>query len=301
MKTVQWKRARRRMLAIASALLCAASGASAQAVDSFPSRPLTIIVPFSPGGGTDFTARLLAKGIGDRLGQPVVVDFKPGANTMIGGALVANSKPDGHTLLLTAHITTILNPMLYSKPPFDAEKELDTLAVIADIPLIMSVLSTSPLKNLTYFVGMAKANPGKLTYGTIGSVGTTRLAAAMLETRAGLKFTDVPYKGSSVASADFLGGQLDFLIDAASTALPLVTSGRARALAVSTKQRLPQLPDVPTLDETYPGLVAMGWYSLTAPTGLPASVESAAETRDRRDPRASRIPGRLGRAGAFGA
>jgi len=259
-------------LAIALGLLPNAFG---QRADMYPVKPITMIVPYTAGGSTDATARLFAKQIGDRLGQPVVVDYKPGANTMIGGNAVAKSAADGYTIMMGAGLTVVINPLLYPKIPYDAEKDLDTLAVIAQVPLIAQVPPGSPAKDLDTFVTLAKASPGKLNYGSVGLGGTTHLATELLKLRTGIDITNVPYKGSANAQTDFLGGQLDLLLDAPVTVLPQVAARRARAIAVTSAKRLPALPDVPTLNEKYPGLVAVGWFCLLAPAGMPREVRTS--------------------------
>ncbi len=261
-----------RSLLVFSTTLCLLTGAFGQGAGKYPDKPVTMIVPYTPGGTTDAVARLFAKHMGDRLGQPVVVEYKPGANTMIGGSQLAKASPDGYTIMMGAGLTVVVNPLLYPKIPYNAEKSIDTLAIIAEVPLIAQVPPTSPAKDLDSFVALAKASPGKLNYGSVGLGGTTHLATELLKSRTGIQITNVPYKGSAVAQTDFLGGQLDLLLDAPATVLPQVKSGRARAIAVTSGKRLAALPDVPTFNEKYPGLVAVGWFCLLVPAGLPPDV-----------------------------
>lgn len=240
----------------------------------YPDRPITLVIPFTPGGSTDTTGRMFAHKLTEKLGQSVVVEYKPGANTMIGGAHLARSKPDGYTFMLGTGQTAVTNAYLYRKVPYDTEKDIDVISMVTQVPLVAQVSDSSPISDLDGLIAAAKAQPGQLTYGTIGLGSTGHLAIELLKARAGINLINVPYKGSAGMQTDLRGGQLHLALDAPATVLPLVQAGRAKAIATTTATRTVSMPNVPTMNERYPGIVAVGWWGFMAPTGLPPEVRT---------------------------
>jgi tripartite-type tricarboxylate transporter receptor subunit TctC len=255
----------RRMLA--ASLLAAA--ASAQA--AFPERPITLVVPYAPGGSADALARVLAVRVGAKLGTSVVVDNKPGASGTIGASFAAKAAPDGYTVLYDATPYSI-NPHLFPRMPF-AANALQPLALVSLAPNIVIVRAESPIKTIKDLADKARAEPGKINFASGGSGTVQRLAAELLRQRLGLDMVHVGYKSGGPAIVDTMGGQVDFMFSTIAASYPLVSSGKLRALAVSSPQRSPRLPDVPTIAETVaPGYEAYEWNGLLLPAGTPAAV-----------------------------
>lgn len=264
---------RRRLLASGS--LIAASGivgianASPQA---FPARTVRIVVPYSPGGGTDLIARTLADIMAKDLGQTVIVENKPGGGTVIGSDLVARSAPDGYTLLMNSAAHAI-NASLLPKLPYSTESAFAPVALIGSAPNILVTRPDRPYKSLNDVLAAAKANPGKLTYGSAGNGSTVHLSGELLKILAKVDLTHVPYKGGGPAITDLLGGQIDFVFATAASVGPMIAANRLRAIAVTSARRSPVWPDVPTIAEFgIPGYVADVWYALFAPAGTPSDV-----------------------------
>lgn len=261
---------------LAAALgLAFAMAAPAASAASYPTRPVTLIVPFTPGGATDVMGRALADEMAKHLGQPVVVENKPGANTIVGAEQLARSDADGYTLMVAAGSTMVLNPLLYDKLSYDPQKDMEIISLVGEIPLIALVPMNSPAKTLDEFVKYAKEQKGKLNFASVGTGSTLHLAGELFKQEAGVDITHVPYKGSAPAITDLIGGQVDLMFDAYATAFPQIEGGRLRALAVASEKRLPTLPDVPTLAETYPGYLTTVWYGVIAPDGVPGEVKTA--------------------------
>lgn len=255
----------RRMLA--ACLLVAA--ASAQA--AFPERPITLVVPYAPGGSADALARVLAVRVGAKLGTTVIVDNRPGASGTIGASFAAKAAPDGYTVLYDATPYSI-NPHLFARMPY-AATALQPLALVALAPNIVIVRAESPLKSIKDLADKAKAEPGKINFASGGSGTVQRLAAELLRQRLGLDMVHVGYKSGGPAISDVMGGQVDFMFSTIAASYPLVSSGRLRALAVSSPQRSARLPDVPTIAETVaPGYEAYEWNGLLLPAGTPAPI-----------------------------
>jgi tripartite-type tricarboxylate transporter receptor subunit TctC len=255
----------RRMLA--ASLLAAA--ASAQA--AFPERPITLVVPYAPGGSADALARVLAVRVGAKLGTSVVVDNKPGASGTIGASFAAKAAPDGYTVLYDATPYSI-NPHLFPRMPF-AANALQPLALVSLAPNIVIVRAESPIKTIKDLADKARAEPGKINFASGGSGTVQRLAAELLRQRLGLDMVHVGYKSGGPAIVDTMGGQIDFMFSTIAASYPLVSGGKLRALAVSSPQRSPRLPDVPTIAETVaPGYEAYEWNGLLLPAGTPAPV-----------------------------
>ena len=255
-------------IALAAAALCG----TAQAQQPFPSKPVTLVVPFSPGGATDIMSRLLAERLNKRLGQPVIVENKPGAGTMIASEYVAKAAPDGHTLLLAASSLGIA-PALYSKVNYDPLKDFTPVSLVASVVHVLEVHPSIPAKNVAELIAWLKANPTKANYGSVGAGTSTHLESELFNTMAGVKMEHVPYKGSAPALMDLVGGNLQVMFDAWASSGPFVKDGKVRLLAVTTAHRSKLLPDVPTVAESgLPGYEAMPWLGFVAPAGTPAAA-----------------------------
>ncbi len=239
---------------------------------SYPDRPISLVVPFPPGGTTDVLARVVGEQVAKRLGGTVLIDNKPGANTIIGAQFVAKAKPDGHTLLIAAGSTMVLNPLLRKQLSYDPEREMDIIALTGDIPLIGVVPAASPIRNLDDLIARVREKRAPLTYASVGVGSTLHLAGEQFEDHAGSPMTHVAYKGSVAAITDVVGGRVELMFDSPTTALPHVQAGRLRAITVTSAARQPYLPDVPAVAERFPGFLAIVWYGLVAPKGLPGPV-----------------------------
>jgi tripartite-type tricarboxylate transporter receptor subunit TctC len=236
-------------------------------------KPVRIVVPFTPGGSTDILARALAPKLSLALGQNVFVDNKPGAGGSLGAGEVAKAEPDGHTLLM-GHIGTLgVNPSLYPKLGYDAVKSFAPVAYVARVPNVLVVNAASPFKTLKDLIDAARARPGQLTYSSGGNGSAAHITFESLKLRARIFVSHIPYRGTAPSITDVIGGQVDCTFTGAPTVIQHVRSGRLRALAVSSMQRLPALPDVPTVaDSGYPGFEADQWYGIVAPAGTPAAL-----------------------------
>jgi tripartite-type tricarboxylate transporter receptor subunit TctC len=261
-------------LAVAT-FLCAAAQAPAfaQASQPYPSRPVTLVVPFPPGGGTDTGGRVIAEQLSRRWGQPVLVDNRGGAAGQIGAEYVAKSKPDGYTLLLGNIGTQAINPSLYARLPYDADKAFAPISLVAELPLAMMVNPSVPAKTAAEFIALAKSKPGQLTYSSSGAGGAPHLAAEMFKDQTGTFVLHVPYRGGGPAIADLLAGHVNLSFMTVLEASGHIKAGKLRALAVTGNQRVPAFPDVPTLAEkTLPGFNAISWIGLLAPAGTPPEL-----------------------------
>jgi tripartite-type tricarboxylate transporter receptor subunit TctC len=257
-----------RILAAAAALGVAA-GALAQA---YPSKPVRIINPWSPAGPAELLARLVGDKLQAQLGQPFVIESKPGANGTIGAAHVANAAPDGYTLLFS-HVGPIaISPAVMKSMPFDPVKDLEPITQVASGALVMLVRPDIPAKTVKEFIAYAKANPGKLSYGSVGQASTVHLAGEMMNLMAGLDLVHVPYKGSAPVVTDMLGGRIALSFLNVAGVMPQIQSGKLRALAVTTLKRSGALPDVPTVADTLPGFEINSWYGMSAPAGTPKDI-----------------------------
>jgi tripartite-type tricarboxylate transporter receptor subunit TctC len=238
----------------------------------YPTRPVKIVVPSPPGGGTDIVARVLAQHYSKALGQPFFVENKPGAGNMIGIEFVARSPGDGYTLLLVAS-TLALNSVLYKKVPYDPVRDFAPITIAATAPNVLIVNTALPVRSLAEFIALAKSKPGALSYGTPGIGTSPHLSMELLKSMAGIDLQHVPYRGTAAAVTDLIGGQIAATFANALTAKPQVDSGRVRALAVSGPKRIEALPAVPPVAEAgVPGYEAMQWYGMAAPAGTPAPV-----------------------------
>ena len=250
---------------IALLMLCA--GALAQ----YPARPIKLLVPNPPGGATDTLARVIAPKLTEALGQPVVVENRPGSNGNLSSELTARAAPDGHTLLLAADSQIVINPHLYAKMPLDTQKDLLPVATIVSTQMVLSVISSLPVRTFREFIEYARrANP-PLAYASIGNGSQHHLSMEMLKARAGIDLVHVPYKGGGPATVAILGGEVSAMFGGNSVS-GHIRAGKLRALAVAGRQRTTAYPDVPTLGEFYPGLEVTTWLALFAPQGVPAPV-----------------------------
>ena len=264
---------RYRLLAGAAFALLACSSF---AQTSWPTKPIKLVVPFPPGGGTDFVARLVAEKLTTQAGWVIVIDNKPGAGGNIGLDAVAKAAPDGYTVGLGQTANLAINPALYAKMPFDPLKDFAPIASLASQPVVLIVNASSPYKTLADVVAASKAKPESLRIGLAGNGTVGHLAGEMLERRADIKILNVPYKGAGPAMTDLLGNQVELNFANTPVAIPQLTGGKVRALAISSPQRLksvPQLAAVPTVAEQgYPGFDAITWTGLVAPAGTPPAV-----------------------------
>ncbi|MCK8787282.1 tripartite tricarboxylate transporter substrate-binding protein [Roseomonas sp. NAR14] len=238
-----------------------------------PERPLRLVVPYAPGGATDLLGRAIAERLGRELGQAVVVENRPGANTIVGTELVARAAPDGHTLLMASGASLVLNPLLYRRLPYDADRDLLALAIMVEAPLVMVVPPRLAASDVAEFVALARRAGDATNYATVGNGNPIQLAAELFRMAAGIDMTGVVYPGSAPALAALVAGDVQVMFDVVLTALPLVREGRLRALAVTTRGRLPALPDVPTVAESgFPGYEAGTWFGVAVPRATPAAA-----------------------------
>lgn len=245
----------------------------ALADSSYPNKPIRLVVPFSPGGSTDVVARLLAEQLKTELGQPIIVDNKPGAGGNIGGDAVAKSAPDGYTLLMAAAGPTVINPSLYSKMPYDPLKDLAPVTMIVREHNLMAINPAIPAKTVKEFIAYAKSRPGQLNFGSPGNGSPAQLAGELLNQTAGISLQHVPYKGSGPAVVDLVAGHISMMIDNMPALLPHVQSGKLRALAVASEKRASAAPEVPTMIESgLQGYVVTAWKGLMVPAGTPSDI-----------------------------
>jgi len=253
----------------ALALVAGTTGALAQA---YPTKPIRLVIPYPPGGIGDTLARELGTQLGQRLGQPVVVESKPGASQMIGADHVAKSAPDGYTLFLGSLSSLVLNVYAQKNMPYDPFKDFAPVSMFFSTPLYLVVNPSLPVKNVQEFVAYAKAHPGKVSFGSIGTGSSLHLSGEMFKSAAGVDMLHVPYKGSVPAVTDLIGGQIQALFDAGTSSLPQVRGGKLRVLGVTSAQRASGTPDIPAIAETVPGYDASFWFAIVAPAGTPRPI-----------------------------
>jgi tripartite-type tricarboxylate transporter receptor subunit TctC len=243
------------------------------AADDFPSRPIRLIVPYAAGGAADSIARIVAKRVGASIGQAIVIENRGGGGSIIGTELVKNANPDGYTLLLGQSGPISINPAVYAALPYDPLKDFAPISMTTAFPYIMVVNPALGVKTLADFVALARRKPGELNYGTTGVGAANHLITELLDSKAGIRMTHVPYRGTALAVADLIAGQVQVVFADPVSALPQVNAGTLLALAVTSKERSPIAPTVPTVAESgYPGFDAIGWHGILAPAGTPVAI-----------------------------
>lgn len=262
-----------RQLLVAAAAMAATAAAPGTAVAAdFPERPVTLVVPYPAGGATDVLGRIVAKALGTRLGQPVVVDNRAGAGTAIGAAAVAHAAPDGYMLLVSSNTTFTVNAALKPRLPYDPQKDFVSIGLIGTSPLVLLANPSLPANTVKELVALAKN--GKLAYGSFGTGTTSHLAGEMFKVMTGADILHVPYKGSAPAMTDLIGGQVQLTFDTNVAALPMLQAGKVRAIAVTSAKRSPSMPQVPTVAESgYPDYEMVPWIAFVVPRGVPAPVQ----------------------------
>jgi tripartite-type tricarboxylate transporter receptor subunit TctC len=239
----------------------------------FPSRALRIVIGFPPGGGIDILARLMAPRMSERLSQPVVVENRPGANGLIATQGVAQSEPDGYTILFGTTGNLAVNPVIYAgRPGLDIERDFAPLSLVASLPFVLVVNPSVPAKSLKELIEVARARPGEMLFGSSGNGGLPHLSGELLNLQAGIAARHVPYRGSAPAFTDLLSGQVQFVFDALAIAQPHIEAGRLRALATTGPGRMAALPNVPVAKDTLPGFEVVNWYGMVVRAGTPAAI-----------------------------
>jgi tripartite-type tricarboxylate transporter receptor subunit TctC len=262
------RRLQRASLAIALTFFVAAAAAQ-----GYPAKPIKLIVPFPPGGGTDISARTVANGLSNSGRWTFVIENKPGAGGNLGVDQAVKSPADGYTVVIGQTSNLAINPALYAKLPYDPLKDLSPVVLLVSAPVVLVVTASSKYKSLADLIAAAKNDPGAITYASPGNGTVSHLAGELLQRAAGVKLSHVPYKGAAQALSDTLGGQVQSFMSSVPSALAHVKSGRLRAIAVTSAKRSPELPAVPTIAESgYPGFEANTWYGLLVPTGTPTPI-----------------------------
>jgi len=258
-------------LAVTVGLFLAGSGVAR--ADDYPSRPIHLIVPYAAGGAADSIARVIARRLGNAFGQAVVVENRGGGGSIIGTEFVNKAEPDGYTLLLGQSGPISINPAVYKSLPYDPLKDFAPVSLTTTYPYIMVVNPALGVKTVSEFVARAKSKPGELNYGTAGVGASNHLLTELFDGKAGIRMTHIPYRGTSLAVADLLAGQLQVIFADPISALQLVHSGALVALAVTSKERSPVAPDIPTISESgYPGFDVAGWHGILAPAKTPSAI-----------------------------
>ena len=261
------------MRRLAATLVLALAAGSPALADDYPTRPIRVIVPFAAGGAADAVARIIGKRIGETLGQTVVVEDRGGGGGVIGTEIVRNADPDGYTLLLGQSGPISINPGIYTKLSYDPEKDFVPISMTTAYPYVLVVNPSLGVKSVAELVALAKRKPGELNYGTAGVGVSNHLCTELFDNKAGIKMTHVPYRGTSLAVADLISGQVQVVFADPVSALSQVRAGALIALAVTSKERSPVAPDVPTIAESgYPGFDAVAWHGFMAPAGTPKPI-----------------------------
>jgi tripartite-type tricarboxylate transporter receptor subunit TctC len=256
--------------AASAALACLPATVAAQA--AWPAGPIRVVVPTTAGGASDIMMRLLAQKMSDSMKVPVIVDNRPGAGNVIGSDIVAKAAPDGYTILLT-YTDHVFNPFLHAQMPYDTVKDFTPIGLIGSVPLLLVTRPDLPVKTVADLIALAKAQPGKLNFGSAGAGTSLHLAGELFKAMARIDVVHVPYKGTTPAFVDLMGGQIQYLFPTSVSAAGHIQSGKLKALAISSAQRAPNLPNVPTIAESgLPGYEASIWYGMLAPAGTPAPV-----------------------------
>jgi tripartite-type tricarboxylate transporter receptor subunit TctC len=261
---------KRRSLLISSVAAVSASSGYSQA--AYPNKPVRMIVPFPAGGATDVLARALSQKLGEKLGQNIVVENRPGAGGTIGSQAVAQSAPDGYTILLATSSTHSIGPAVNAKIPYDAAADFTALGQVSTSPNIALVPLSSPAKTMREFIDYAKKNPGKLNYASSGNGTIVHLTTELFKAQSGSFIVHIPYRGTALAIPDLISGKVDLLFDSLVSGLPHVKDGKLRALAVTSEKRTPLAPDFPPVADVLPGFESTTWFGMFGPKGLPADV-----------------------------
>ena len=256
--------------AVAVAMVCALPLSAAAQADKYPNRPVRMLVPFAPGGGTDITARLIASNATIAFGQQVIVDNRAGGGGTIGAETAVRAAPDGYTVIMVSG-SYGTNAALY-KLPYDPVKDIQALVMIGESGFALSLHPSVPVKSVTELIAHAKASPGKLNYASTGTGGITHLATELFDLLAGTKMTHIPYKGTGPALSDLIGGQVQVLFGSFPATIPHIKSGKLRGIGVTTAKRSPALPDIPAIGETVKDYEAVLWYGLWGPKGIPKPI-----------------------------
>jgi len=260
-----------RFIAVVTGLTCSIMSVPATAADTYPNKSIRIVVAYTPGGNTDLLARLIGKGLGEVMGQPVIVENRPGGNTLIGTRLVAQAPPDGYTLLLSTLTLTVI-PGLYKKPPIDVLRDFTPITLAVTLPAVLVINPSIPAKSLKEFLAYAKANPGKLNYASAGDGTSAHLSSELLNAMAGVDVRKISYKGGGQALTDLIGGRVSAQFIGLPVALPHIESRKLRALAVTGLKRASAAPDIPTVAETLEGFDMDTWFGVLGPGSMPDSV-----------------------------
>ena len=276
---------------------CLPLAAAAQA-ENYPGRSIRIVVPFPPGGATDVAARLLAAKMSEKWGQPVVIDNRAGAGGNVGSDIVAKSAPDGYTLVMGVTGSHAINTSLYSRMPYDPVADFVPISQVAVVPNVVVVHPSVPARTLAELVALAKREPDKLNYASLGNGTAAHLGMEMLKSAAGIGITHVPYKGSAPAVTALLAGEVQLMVDGLPSAMPHLKAGKLRAIALTSLHRTPALPDVPTIAEAYPGFYADAWSGLFAPKGTPQPIIAQLSTEVQRILRLPDVREKLAALGA---
>jgi len=286
---------RRRFVVVAGTL--SALGAASAQTGPFPSKPVKLLVGYAPGGAVDIVARAIGQQIAPGLGQPVVIENKPGAGTNIALRVLIDSPADGHTLMMTANAIAA-NPTLYQPPPFDMVRDFTPIALVGRVPVVLAVNAQAPIDSIAKLIAMSKAAPGSIAYGSPGNGATPHLATELFQRAAGIQLNHVPYKGGAPALNDAIAGHVPAVAVNALEALPHVRSGKLRVLTVLSSSRSPIFPDVPSIAESgFPGFEASVWYGVVGPAGLPAAIVARVHSEVQKALAAPELRARLANAG----
>ncbi len=267
------------------------------AAQTFPTRPIKLMVPFPAGGATDIFARVLSLKMGEKLGQALVVENRPGAGGTIGSDLVAKAAPDGYTLLLATSSTHAIGPALNPKMPYDAARDFTPISHVGNAPSIMLVPNSSPAKTLKDWVAHSRQNPGKLNYASSGNGTIVHLTAELFKAQMGLYIVHIPYRGTALAIPDLVSGKVDMIFDSLPTGLPHAREGRLRALAVTSAKRTSMAPDLPAVSEVLPGFESNTWFGLYGPRGLAPEVLAKIEVAVNQTLQDAEVKDRLAKLG----